>query len=167
MNKKLLIAILGILEKEYPKILEIRQLIKKLKLSSYKEFFQIIEYLQRTDNIQINVLENEILEGVGYPKSKRKEISLFDKIGITSKGIDTLTTLKDLIINEERNNATTKATIVLALVGFIQAISYFNQFSKGVKNILDWLFLLTMGIMTIIIFNISWSSFNYLVKKSY
>lgn len=163
-----MIKILELLENAYPKPCVAEVLMKKTGLSDIDgEFSQIIKYLKDTNKIIVVFIpENRM----GYPTGRDKLykwLQKIDEITINPAGIDFLTKLKSLEINDERNKAIAKATVVLALVGFMQAVLYFMQFSKEVNNILSWLALTVMGVMVIIIFNVAWQSFAHLLNQRF
>lgn len=161
MNRKLMIKILQLLESVYPDNYKVAELANKLGLRFLdKEFSKVMAYLaSSTKIIWKSDSENEGMISLS-PIGPKEECY------ITDSGIDFLTKLRSLEVEEYRSRATTKATIVLALVGFIEVIIYFKQFSTTVSNIYDWLGLCVIGALVMIIFGLAWSSLMDLNKKS-
>jgi hypothetical protein len=161
MENKLMIEFLKYLELAYPLSCNAEKLRNKLRLPSLNgEFFKIIKYLKDTNKITIYLSETKVAP------TAREELNTRDKITITPEGIDFLFKLKRLVIDNKRTMAIANATVVLALVGFIQALIYFKQFSKEVNDLIGLLALLVIGVLLIIIFSISWQSYMYLMNSS-
>lgn len=157
-----MIKILELLEKSYPRPCTAGGLMKRVRLSNIDgEFSQIIRYLRETNKI-IVVLVPENRMGIPTGRAElHKWLQKIDEITINPVGIDFLTGIKKLEIDERRTKAITKATIVLALVGFMQAVVFFKQFSEGINDSISWLMLCVMGVVLLIIFSLSWDSLSH------
>ncbi|MFH0808376.1 MAG: hypothetical protein V1888_02055 [archaeon] len=154
MNNKLMINLLEFLEEAYPSKYRADKLAKRLELPSVKgEFFKIIKYLKATNKVTIFLLESDIV-----PSASRDELLQFDGITITPEGIDFLSKIKSFEVERRKTNVLTKATVVLALAGFIQALIYFKQFANDSTTLFDLLALLAIGVILIFIFPIAWDS---------
>ncbi len=161
MKRNLMIKILELLEEVYPENYKVERLVKRLRLNfPNKEFSKIIAYLASTSKIQIKI--NESVPGILLTSRPN------DEIYITYLGIDFLSEIKKLEMDEKKSNAITKATVVLALTGVIQALIYFQQFSKDVHNLNSWFALVAIGVLLMIIFLVAWSSLiDILIPKSF
>jgi hypothetical protein len=160
MNRRLMIKILELLEKSYPKPCTAKELMEKTELKDIDgEFSKIMRYLKSSNKIIHLLWESK----TGL--SRRDTFAELDEITIIREGIDFLTELKKVDIDDKRNKNIERATVVLALVGFIQAIVYFLQFNKEVKNIFDIIASCVLGIFVIIVFVLSWRAFSEVILR--
>ena len=142
MNRNLMTQALKKLEFFYPNKISSENFLRIMGLkSSDKELGKIIEYLEETKKIYIDKSKSGV-----FSQIKRNYMVPGDMVKITTPGIDFLNKLDEISVEKNKGNAITRATIVLALVGFIQAIVYFEEFSRGIRDGYDWLALLLIGI---------------------
>ncbi len=155
-----MIRFLEELELCYPQPCHIPYLLKKLKINiKDKELLRAIAYLHKTKKIEI------VLSDTRAKIEYLADLTHITEATICPEGMELLEKSKIILTNEERTEATTKATVVLAFVGFIQALVLFQQFSEEVNNIWGWLTLLIIGILLILLFNIAWDSLSHVFSK--
>lgn len=159
MDERLLIKILGLLEKSYPGPCNIEKLMCLTGLKNIDgQISSVIRYLKETNKI-IVVFVPESNIGV---QTKRflltKWLQKLDEVTITSDGIDFLAELRKTFVQSTQNKTMASVTTVMGVAAFIQALIYFQQFSKEVHDIFGWLTLVIIAFLIVIIWNPVWSS---------
>ena len=121
MNRKLMMKVLELLEETYPSFYHAGKLMKKSGISSLDgEFSQILRYLKETEKINIVFPESRIAPTGRYKLASW--LMQIDEITITPGGIDFLTKMKNLEINEQRNKILVWSTVAIAFFAFVSLV---------------------------------------------
>ena len=153
-----------------------KKILNEIYLIAPNKYTEDNKFNRNTENHPIakkfNLKSQDFSEGVSFLEEQglieTKRHPNYRWWVLTEKGFNVVLENEKNRKQEKINLALTNATVVLALVGFIQTILYFKQFSKEVNDWVSWLILVIIGVVIFLIFNLSYESFNHLLdsKKS-